>query len=366
MKKLTLFLLIISLHSILLNAQQSDKRSPEYGTLSLGIKSISFLKDNEYMNPVTEGYTMIGFFIQPVLVYSPGKKFSIALGTQLTGYAGDSRLEMPELVFSSTWNITPGSRIIIGTLDGSDKHLMDDPLFHSEKVYTAFNENGIRIVNDYDHIFSDLWVNWENFIRKGDTTRETFTAGISLKYISSKIADLFTVEVPVQGLFKHYGGQISDYHGEPETFFNASAGIKLNAGLGGGKYGNAGIGFTQFLYSELSNLGSAGIKDGRASWIRFFYDFKFLKFCSSYWKSHDFYAPNGNPIYSSVSDYQDDVIVHDREIWGNSIFLKFTPGGYFEFLAGFETWYDTGFNNLDNAITIHLRFDRLIQLASFR
>jgi hypothetical protein len=365
MKKLALFSFLIFLFPSLV-AQQSDKLIPDRGTLSLGIQSLSFVKNNEYMNPVTEGYTMIGFFIQPVIVYSPGKKFNLALGTHISGFSGLSGLEKPELVFSSTWNITPGSKVIIGTLDGSDKHRMEDPVFHTEKLYTAFNENGLRIVNDYDHVFSDVWVNWENFIRKGDTTRETFTGGISFRYISSKIGEIVSMEVPVQGIFKHYGGQISDYDGEAETYFNASAGIRLNAFPGGGRFGKAGVEFTQFLYSELTNWGEAGVTDGRASWIRLYYDFKFLRFCSSYWKSHDFYAPNGNPIYSSVSDYKKGIIVHDREMWNNSIFLKFTPGGYFEFLAGFETWYDTGFKKLDNALTIHLRFDRLIPLSRTR
>jgi len=365
MKKAAVLFLLIYLFPLLV-AQQSEKPLSEHGTLSLGIKSLSFVKNNEFLNPVTEGYTMIGFFIQPVLVYSPGKKFTLALGTQVTGYAGASGLEIPELVFSSTWNITPKSRIIIGTLDGSDKHHLDDPVFHSEKLYTAFNENGIRIVNDYDHIFSDVWVNWENFIKKGDTTKETFTGGVSFRYISPMIGEAVSIELPVQGVFKHYGGQISDYDGEAETYLNLSAGIRVNAGLGGGKYGKAGVEFTRFLYSELTSWNYAGVTDGRASWIRLYYDFKFLKFCTSYWKSHDFYAPNGNPIYSSVSDYREGVIVHDREMWTSSIFLKFTPGGLFEFLAGYETWYDTGFKRFDSAMTLHLRFDRLINLATFR
>jgi hypothetical protein len=365
MKKPALLIILIFLFPVLY-AQQTDKQVPEHGSLSLGINSLSFLKDNEFMNPVTEGYTMIGFFIQPVIVYSPGRKFSLSLGTQISGYSGESGLEIPELVFSSTWNITPRSRLIIGTLDGSDKHRMEDPVFYSEKLYTSYNENGIRLVNDYDHFFSDIWVNWENFIKKGDTTRETFTGGISFRYISSSIGDMISLEVPVQCIFKHYGGQVSDYAGEAETYFNASAGLRVNADLGGGKYGKAGVEFTQFLYSELTNWGNAGLTDGRASWVRFYYDFKFLKFCSSYWKSHDFYAPNGNPIYSSISNYQEGIFVHDREMWTNSVFLKFRPGGYFEFLAGFETWYDTGFKRFDSAITIHLRFDRLIPLATFR
>jgi hypothetical protein len=195
MKKLILFTYIIFLFTSLTG--QAGKQAAENGTLSLGITSISFVRNNEYLNPITQGYTMMGFFVQPALVYSPGKKFSIALGTHISAYAGETGMEMPAIVFTSTWNITPQSRIMIGTLDGSDKHRMEDPVFHNEKLYTSFYENGLRIVNDYDHFFSDVWVNWENFITKGDTTRETFTGGISLRYLSSAIGESISLEVPV-------------------------------------------------------------------------------------------------------------------------------------------------------------------------
>ena len=39
---------------------------------------------------------------------------------------------------------------------------------------------------------------------------------------------------------------------------------------------------------------------------------------TGYWNAHNFYAPNGNPIYGSVSDYQPDVVIHDRKIITNS------------------------------------------------
>lgn len=365
MKKLALFSILISIFSLMLS-QQLDEQVQERGTLSLGLKSMSFIKNNEYQNPITEGYTMIGFFIQPSLIYSPGKRFSLNLGTHVSGFAGAKSLEKPKLVFSSTWKIAPKTRLIIGTLDGSDLHRMDDPLFYKEKLYTDFTENGFRFVNDYDRIFSDLWVNWENYISKGDSARESFTAGVSFRYMPIKKAAMFSIEVPVSAIFKHYGGQISDYDGVAESYLNVSTGLRINADIADGHAGRVAVEYTQYLYTELTNWGNAGVTDGRASWIRFYYDYKYLSFCISYWKSHDFYSPNGNPIYSSVSDYQQGVIIDDREIWNNSLFVKLSPGGYFEFLAGFETWYDTGFNRLDNALTIHLRFDKLIKIASLR
>lgn len=365
MKKTILFSILIFLSSLLLSQQTNEERDDK-GSLSIDLESISFIRNNEYLNPVTEGYTMIGFFIRPAIIYSPGKKFSLELGTHISGFAGAEGLNNPQLVFSSTWKIAPKTRFIIGTLDGSDLHRMEDPLFYKEKLYTDFTENGFRFVNDYDRVFSDLWVNWENYISKGDSVRESFTAGLSFRYMPLKKAAIFSIEVPVSAIFKHYGGQISDYDAAAESYLNVSAGLRINADIADGRAGRAGVEYTQYLYTELTNSGNAGVTDGRASWIRLFYDFKYLSFCTSYWWSHDFFTPNGNPIYNSISDHLQGVIVHDREMWNNSLFVKLNPGGYFEFLAGFETWYDRGFKRLDNSLTIHLRFDKLINIRSSR
>ena len=59
----------------------------------------------------------------------------------------------------------------------------------------------------------DTWVSWENYIFKGDSTREIFTFGESFRYTSSPIADFVHFEVPVQLQLKHHGGQISNYPG---------------------------------------------------------------------------------------------------------------------------------------------------------
>ena len=45
----------------------------ESGNLALSIKSISFFKNNEYSNPLIEGYTLTGYFVQPELVFQPSK-----------------------------------------------------------------------------------------------------------------------------------------------------------------------------------------------------------------------------------------------------------------------------------------------------
>jgi hypothetical protein len=336
----------------------------EPGIVSLSLKNINFIKNNEYFNPVIEGYTLIGYFIQPEIVYSPSKKVRLQLGTHLLNYAGANRISQAKLVFSTTYNFSENTYLTLGTLNGVDKHRMLDPHFDNERIYKANLEDGLQFVTENDHIFSDTWINWENFIFKGDTIREIFTFGESFRYISAKISDIFSVEVPVQLQFKHYGGQISNYNEHVETYFNYAAGVRINFDIAGKRLGIAGLEYLYFHYSELQTGVDDLITTGYASWFRFHYNYKTIYFGSYYWKGHNFFAPNGNAIYSSVSTVTENLIVPDRAIWTNSLYLTFHPLDYLEIYLGFDAYYDLNLKHMDTALALHLYLNKLIRLAT--
>ncbi|MBA4321558.1 MAG: hypothetical protein C0408_01950, partial [Odoribacter sp.] len=247
-----------------------------------------------------------------------------------------------------------------------DRHRMADPHFDSERLYTLYAEDGFQMVTESEHIFSDNWLSWENFIFKGDTTREVFTMGESFRYTSGKIGNAFKLEIPVQIQFKHYGGQISNYSQHLQTFFNVATGVRINCDIAGANFGTAGFEYLQFINKELIKRGLSGIKKGYASWFRFHYNYKAIYFGSYYWKSHDFYAPNGNPIYSSISTVKDGVVIHDRKIWTNSLYLTLRPLNYFEIYLGVDAYYDLKLKRIDPAMAIHMNFKKLIRLATLK
>jgi hypothetical protein len=88
---------------------------------------------------------------------------------------------------------------------------MFDPHFDSEKMYTAFQEEGLQLVHRSGSVFSDTWINWEEFIFPGDNRREEFTFGESFRYFTGGKEVLLRFEFPLQLLAKHRGGQISNY-----------------------------------------------------------------------------------------------------------------------------------------------------------
>jgi len=366
--------------------QVTEEPSTQPGTLSLRIKNINFVKDNEYYNTIgpskfvltsslpgsydksvwNEGYTLIGYFFQPELVYTPSEKVTLRAGVNLLQYSGMEKYFQIRPVFSTTLKIAENTGLTIGSLSGSDKHRLYDPHFDNERLYTYYLEDGFQITTVNDHFFNDTWVSWENFIFKGDSTREVFTFGESFKYTSSPIADFITIEVPVQIQLKHFGGQISEYPEPVETYFNLATGLRINFDLAKKRFGQAGIEYLWFINSVFPENPYASISNGNSSWVRFHYTYKALYIGAAYWKAHNFYAPNGNTIYASIIEPYSEYVVPERRIITNFIYLNLLPENYLQLLFGLETYYDTCQKRMDYAITLHLNFDKLIKLATIK
>jgi len=340
-------------------SSQKDRAESVY----LRLRNINFVKNNEYFNPIVEGYTLIGYFIQPSLIYCLTDRLNIQIGAHLLNYAGSKKLAAPKLVFSTSYNLTKNSTLTLGTLNGSEKHRLADPHFDKERLYKYYTENGLQFVTVTDRIFSDTWVSWENFILKGDTTREIFTAGESFNFQSRNFRGNINFELPVQLQFKHYGGQISNYDDHVTTYFNMSAGVRINFDLADGDFGRASVEYDRFVFNELTRKGEIGITHGHADWFRLLYNYRSVGVSTSFWRSNDFYAPNGNPIYSSVSDYNSNLVIAGRSIWSSSVYVRSRPYEFFTIYLGFDLYYDVDRKKYDNSFAIHLYLNKLIKIA---
>lgn len=356
--------LILALNTFPAGGQDNTGVNASEGNLYLNFRNINFVKNNEYSNLITEGYTLIGFSLQPELIYHPDEKVALRLGAHLLSYSGTNKFSLIKPVFSTTWHFSENTFFTIGSLTGSDEHRMFDPHFNKERIYNAYSEDGVQFRTISDHVFSDIWLSWENFIFKGDNEREIFTAGESFRYSSSVVAGLFRFEIPVQIQFKHYGGQISNYPENVETYLNIAAGAKVSAEIGESAYSRAGIECLYFTGNSMTKNAPSGINHGYAGWYKLFCSFRSAEIEAGFWRSHDFYAPNGNYIFGSVSDHYYNLIISDRKLVTGSVSIKLPYKDFLEFYLGFDGYYDTDLKRFDNALTLHLRFDKLVKIAS--
>ncbi len=369
-----------------ISAQENEQTETGTGRISLSIESSNFIKNFEYLTPGTrsgtflisgippfvdkssgiEGYTLLGYFLQPALVYKPSQKITIKAGVHLLQFSGAEKVSRFKPVYSISLNLTDNTALILGSLSGSDKHMLFDPHFARERMYTSYTEDGFQLLSSNEHYFTDTWLNWENYIFKGDSTREMFTFGESFKYSTSPIAEFIRIEVPVQLLLKHYGGEISNFPERVETFLNLATGLKVNFDPEGGKYGIAGIEYIYFFSNKLSGKSELENVRGNASWVRLHYNYKSLYVGMSYMKGNNFYSPNGNPVYNNVFDYKSHTLQRCRKLVTNYFSLNLIPESYLELFLGLETYYDVDQKKMDSAIMLHLNFNNLIQLATIR
>lgn len=364
-----------------LHSAMTGQTSDSLNSLSLSVRSVAFLKNNEYTNPINvsdfrissglpwpadksewiEGYTLTGFFLQPELVYNYNR-LSLRGGVHLLKYSGENQLQARP-VFSTAVKLSESTILTIGTLNGSDSHKMFDPHFNSEKFYTSYVEDGFRLVTNTARVFNDTWLNWENYIFKGDSEREIFTFGESFRYKSAVFSKNLNIELPVQIQFKHFGGQISDYPEPVTTYFNFAGGARLNFNLHAIQ---AGVEYTWFYNSNIPSRDENIINSGNASWFRFHIERGIFSSVTSYWYSRNFYAPHGNGIYANVYDFNSGYIIPERELITESVFISFFPEKFLNLLFGADFYYDTMEERLDYALTLHLDFNNIFRLTTFR
>lgn len=365
------------------NAQGSSEPDTLKDRLSLNIKSMNFFRNNEYFNPIkssdfvlaselpwpvdkslwVEGYTLPGFFFRPELVLNLSSKITLRAGAHFLKYWGTDNFIRIRPVFSTSVNLTKKTLLTLGSLSGSDKHKMFDPLFNKERFYTDYAEDGLEIATNNRNFFNDLWIDWENFIFKGDNEREIFTFGESFRYASPVIAEFIDLEIPVQVQFKHFGGQISNYNEHVTTFFNAAAGLRLNIRPAAESYGNAGLEYTRFYNKVIPGRETYIIKNGYADWWRIHYNYRILGITAGYWHAHDFYAPNGNPLYASVYVFDSDYVIHERKLVTAEARISVLPHSSLELYFGIETFYDVPDKRLDHAAMLHLNFEKMFRIG---
>lgn len=365
MRKYGVFILVLIFGLQQLHCMNSPDTSSA-GSLGMRFRNISFLRNNEYSNPITEGYTLIGYFIQPELVYSPSDRLKLSLGIHLLQFSGTNGFHLVKPVFTSSFNLTGNMVFTMGTLPGSDSHRMFDPHFSKERLYNAFAEDGLELRFLNDHFFNDVWLSWENFIFRGDNEREIFTAGESFSYSSEKIGKSIRIRIPVQMMFKHYGGQISDYPEKVETYFNLAAGAGLSYDIADRDFGETGIEAVFYYGKSLTGKPPSGIGRGTGAWYKIRYTYRASEIDAGLWTSDDFFAPNGNYIFGSVSDHLHNYVIHRRRLLTCSASIRLVHKSFLEFFLGFEGFWDTDLRRFDNAVSLHLRFDKLFSLARLK
>ncbi len=334
-------------------------------SLYIRLNSTSYFKNNEYRNAYVTGESLIGIGLDPVLEYHPDKKTTFRSGAHLLKYFGEDNFDRWVPVLSMQYDATDHFSLVFGTLYGTVNHNLPEPVMDFRYYLTDNYENGIQFLWSYPQFRSELWLNWEQFLKPGDPFQEKFTAGTNSTFVLWK-TDLFKITAPFAAVFRHRGGE-SDATGLPAvTELNMNEGLRLNWTFTDPFLKSVSVSQDWLEYLQINMRDPNGIPYGSGSYSRVTVDTKIGTFEAGYWRAHNFVAPHGMPIFQSVSQKDPLVIVPDREMLVLKYQLELKFKDYLRFVGRFEPYYHYDTKRLDHAWSLCLIFDDAFLLARTR
>ena len=336
----------------------STLRSEDKEKLFLEIDNLNYLKDYEYFGNIPLGYTLFGYQLIPQLIYQPNEHFIFKAGIFLRHEFGRATYTTIAPVFTAKYQ-NNGFSFLIGNLEGGLNHRYVEPIKDVESIISHRMEQGAQLLLDKKRIWLDLYIDWEKAIERNSTFREQFTTGVSsrIKILKTKKS---TLELPVQFIFVHRGGQIDivppgSFRQPEETIFNFASGISFSRMINSSFWNGIR---TENFFVYYKNLAANPLifNEGMGFYSSLTFQTKFLDLDLRYWNGNKFIGPRGGSLYTSVSQKIPGYAEKKRELFFFSLIYDRQVYKNIFFDARFEPYYDINNSLWEYSFAIHLRF----------
>ena len=198
----------------------SAKERPDSSRLSLRLNALAFFDNREYSGPIKKGYTLPGFFVEPLLAYGHGR-FSMEAGLHVAYLAGADSLRRIVPMLSLQYRPAAWFAVRLGTLQHTT-HGLPEPLYRPENIYATRPDLGLDLAVRRPHLRTNLWLNWTRYIDHGSPFQEHFMVGLSTRYRPLAASSVHLPELGVFAVAAHQGGQIDNSDLPVTTLLNAA------------------------------------------------------------------------------------------------------------------------------------------------
>ena len=351
---LMLYVCIVRSQTLLSNTTICDSCTNE---LRIDFEATAFLKNNEYFKEFVDGFTGIGAFIKPTISYQFNNKTKAKIGIFMKSYFGTNEVNDIIPIFRIQHQITDDLQVVFGDLFGTLNHNLEEPLFRFDRYYENPIESGLQFLYNSERFTSDLWVNWEKFIINGDPDQEEFTIG------STSLIKLFRIKsieinVPIQLLMNHFGGQIDASSNRKTTDLNGVNGLQIAYNLKENHqllFEPLMLWYQNWEYRDNGN--PQNLRSGMAAYIKGSYSSPRWYAMIGYWNARNFVAPKGEFLFHSISETNPDFVERNRELITSKITYRRTVGRQVRLEAGFFSYYDTMINHFDYSFMFFIVLD---------
>jgi len=348
------------------SSAQSASEKDSDRSLWLDVDNLNFFRNNEYFTDLTRGYSLLGFHLTPTLKYRVKNKLIVRGGVHALKFAGRERFKDIDPYFSVKYRFTPGFFMVLGTYSLRERLPMANALFDEERIIEDYIGNGLNFKYTGTKFSGNLWLDWENFIYRGDPFRERFTTGGVVKYSIFPQSWSWRLRLPLQMIIRHKGGQINNSDLPTTSVINYGSGLKLHREIQNSFIRGAGAQLMYFGYRELSNKRVNLYEDGYAFYPKLNVRSKHGYFEAGYWHAGKFYAPLGHPMYQNIS-LTDNTLgnnTSDLIIAGITYQNKVLRG--VEIKAGFDNYFEFGSGSWNYTYSLSLSFKEAFFLKSVK
>lgn len=316
--------------------------------LGVNVDANFFFKNNEYFAPYIEGYTLIGYQLRPTVGWRLHPRIVLTGGLQAMMYGGLDNAHYVRPHFAVLWKANDWLSVQMGSLPGVASHPAHEAMQDPEGQITEKPELGIQLWVRRPKLNGSVWLNWRQFIFIGDTIPERFSAGASMLFAPTPQKTGASFEMPFALIFNHVGGQISDYPQRMQSLANVSVSPSLILR-------SDSWSFIQRLALSVHALGfhtMAGsdvrpFADGYALSPELSLTASYLQAALAFYHAHNYYAPHGNPLLSSLSNYDDDCYAKNRDMLTFSASFVKAIGKVARFSVDAKGYLDTDDSRLD-------------------
>ncbi len=336
-QKKFLFLLILFVQTYSFaqksNIQTSDPILDK-SKFKVGLENCNFVWNNEYFNPIVNGYTLIGYFLRPTVGYQLSPNVIVKGGIHLLKYSGADKFSSTVPIYSVSYHLKDFT-LTMGTLKGTINHRLNDVMMLSERYFTEKPENGIQAVWDSNRLFFDIWLDWRNFLFRSANDKEELTFGISSQpnWIKS---NNWKISTPFSLLIEHKGGQIDASPELMKTKLNYHYGASISYYPQKNFITQINAKSEYFVFQDNSREKRSIFENGTGflSSFSLFRNRNFVKV--SYWKADKYLSSFGHPIYQCFSE--NGKHANERELLIAKLYLHYAVYKGIDMGLTFETF----------------------------
>jgi hypothetical protein len=339
------------------------------GQLSFNLYNLNYLHNTEWFGNIPLSGTLFGYQLIPEIEYQISPKLTMKGGVYLQKEFGRKEYTTLAPTFSVKYRAKHSS-FLIGTLEGNLNHGFIDPIYDYKLIINERLESGFQFKVDTKPYTHDFYINWRRAIHAGDHFKEEFDIGYTsnLNVINTST---FNLNIPIQMLYSHKGGQIDSTNVPLQSLVNFATGASMTYNFNRKLFKKIVFDNYYVNYKDISGDKRQAFNEGNGFLSHLLFGFKNVGIDLRYWNGNGFIGPRGNSLFQSISEKYPGLVekhreliiasfIYDKEIFKNVYFdFRFIP--YKDLLEGSSS--GTG---LEYSYEMYLKYILKVNLKKIR